>query len=530
MDNIFSGVTLNGMIVHEIAYNPTTEYNVTPVLTRTDATKLQGNMVTRPKFKYVRSEEEPQMTSPGKALYRTDNESTMTVTNPQLDSESYNLSISTEGGALKATYTLQEDPTVSYTRDCKVTIEEVDGLPTFKISNLTKAYADYQSGEVGWNYIQLFENKKPYEGADISELINQNASLHIDNNTTNITVGMKGDSTQVIKDGRVYSLQDKGENVTDKLKLVVQDSYAATDVSLKTDEDNQKVFITVSGTYIDGAETDLKNLLTNTEKFGFDLQRNPYATEGLWNGDGIDWSRNEVKPSVVTVKNGEFSVDYDVTDIKNYYYTMHFGKITGGKAADIKIDNLSIDGWSITFNEKVYELVNKHGSSATEDFYGCIGLKIYGVYDGEYKNTYAELSKEGDKLYLTVSGTYRNYTDDEIKAIVSAWGCDIQKNANATPNDGSWKKYEEEIDIAEQEVGNGNYSVKIDVSAILENQNKQAYIVHFGPKVEDKYPDLVMDPKWLSSESVTINNCTFALGVYTGWGANLVTIYENWTL
>ena len=135
-----------------------------------------------------------------------------------------------------------------------------------------------------------------------------------------------------------------------------------------------KVLLKISGTY-DKDKVTAANIIAGMEQnvvHYFDLQQNPQADHGNWEGSWNSYYDLMVVSCVA--EDGTFTIAYDVTDMGIYAYTMHLNKKSDGGAADYKITE-KVDK-TVTLGGKKYQLINFPGSDKPEEYYGCVGLKI----------------------------------------------------------------------------------------------------------------------------------------------------------
>ena len=156
----------------------------------------------------------------------------------------------------------------------------------------------------------------------------------------------------------------------------------------------------------------------------------------------------------------------------------------------------------------------------------------YPVKVGSYKATAADIALAGDKVIVTITGSYEGLTAEEFKAF--SWSADFQENGyNGGSWDGGWAEKADEAVVMNAE--NGVFTYTRDVTA-LENK---LYTGHFGHKLVPnnnggmQKMDLKIDAED-ATKSVTFNNRVYTINYNIGkdqpdycWGNLSLTIADE---
>ncbi len=183
----------------------------------------------------------------------------------------------------------------------------------------------------------------------------------------------------VILGNKKYRVSSGDANDYNMPNLVVEPYDGNEDYTLTSAElvvEGQKVYLKVGGTMPNADDK------TKVEEF-----LNGIYADMQQRGDS--WTRNKLTVSDVTVSaDGKtWSLKLDVTDLAVHEnaYTGHFGSTDGvggedGNTKDLKVPAEGAqDGMSVTLGNKKYTLVNKYGSGAAEDNWGCVSVKVEDV-------------------------------------------------------------------------------------------------------------------------------------------------------
>ena len=158
--------------------------------------------------------------------------------------------------------------------------------------------------------------------------------------------------------------------------LVVDPYDPNTDYTLTSADlvvDGNKVYLVVGGTMPNATDK------TKVEEFLTAIYADMQRREGGW-----DRTKLTVSDVQVSADGKTWSLRLDVTDLEVDVnaYTGHFGSTDGVGGQDTNTKDLKVpaegteDGKSVTLGGKKYTLVNKYGSSAAEDNWGCVSVKV----------------------------------------------------------------------------------------------------------------------------------------------------------
>lgn len=145
-------------------------------------------------------------------------------------------------------------------------------------------------------------------------------------------------------------------------------------------------------------------------------------------------------------------------------------------------------------------------------------LVVVNVQDVSWLITGTSLEVKGDKPYLVINGSYTSsHTTTEIKEYYEGLYFDLENNGqDENGTDASWDYIEIPEDGIIVEVANGIFKVYVS----LENAKAgQSIYAHMGSGSANYVGTSI------SSETITVGGLTYSLGIYTGWGSNLITVY-----
>ena len=138
----------------------------------------------------------------------------------------------------------------------------------------------------------------------------------------------------------------------------------------------------------------------------------------------------------------------------------------------------------------------------------------YPVKVGSYKATAADIALAGDKVIVTITGSYEGLTAEEFKAF--SWSADFQENGyNGGSWDGGWAEKADEAVVMNAE--NGVFTYTRDVTAL----DNKLYTGHFGHKLVPnnnggmQKMDLKIDAED-ATKSVTFNNRVYTINYNIG--------------
>lgn len=258
-------------------------------------------------------------------------------------------------------------------------------------------------------------------------------------------------SSDVVSSAEVdYYLHSEGGQLVVVAKnrpAVTDPTYEATKVELAQDGDN--VYLIVSGTYKNYSVDDLKVLLegldTNLQhvpgaagsaNLGYlVLKQVPHSVEVTEEG----WTyKFTVTVGTEVVEDGEGAKP---TTIVKGTYVAHIVTTTHSNG-DIKVTDAT-DGSTVECGDYKYQLVNKYGASAEKQYWGCVGLLIYGkdevVKQGDIDYSTIKLEEVDGKPILTIGGTHENCTEADFKfdlelsgAVVHACTVDLSQPGKFT--------------------------------------------------------------------------------------------------
>lgn len=143
-------------------------------------------------------------------------------------------------------------------------------------------------------------------------------------------------------------------------------SYQATFVEII--EEEGKIYYVVGGTYEGSKET----FVIVAENIYFNLEGNGTAS------GGSDWTMYTFTRIAIIGDDNTFSFRYDITDLKSYCYTSHFGQIVegGDRKANLSL-GAEYNGVVFTVSDgSVYTLISVPGSEEGSEYWGAVGLKV----------------------------------------------------------------------------------------------------------------------------------------------------------
>ena len=252
------------------------------------------------------------------------------------------------------------------------------------------------------------------------------------------------------------------------------DIKKATGATLATNEEQTKVYFVVSGKYTYYETTELETVL---KALAFDLQRNGFRGGNDWSGD---WTKYNELECIVEFTEGTWSLKYDITNLPVNendfvpYYTSHFN-------GDLKLPTEQTEDISVTVNNFKYSIVNFYGRNDATTGYGTVALQIADLSNPVYETTCATLEADEDagKVYFVIRGTYRVYSDEELKGILTNLYFDMQKRGD------DWGRSTFERIVS---VSGGEWSIKFDVTNLDIHANP--YTGHFGGSDDKNTSDL----------------------------------------
>lgn len=175
-------------------------------------------------------------------------------------------------------------------------------------------------------------------------------------------------------------------NENDEIEVVVDGAkkeFATTGADLVVEDD--ALYYVISGTYANYTAEEMREFEPK-----FNLQGNPYAATGSWDGD---WEMKVFEGVLTTNEDGTWAIKYDISTLvtgdgaKNYNYTSHFS--LNGKAMDATKDPSSggpadlklADSFekSVEFNGVTVMMSSAVGSDDGAQYWGCVGIKVSGI-------------------------------------------------------------------------------------------------------------------------------------------------------
>lgn len=301
-------------------------------------------------------------------------------------------------------------------------------------------------------------------------------------------------------------------------------TYAATAASIVAE--NDKAVVVVNGTYETTEELTDAEVIAFIKEIMLDFQGNPHmqayyetGNTGEWNGD---WGFNPFLAFDVTLgADGTFTAKYDVTTLRAFCYTGHYG----GTSADFDFKP-PMDEYSnsVTVGGKTYTLSYVPGGG-NEQFYGCVGMRVQD--SNSYKTTGATLEAKNGKPYLVITGTYEGYTKVELEAVLASANiyADVLNIPDYSVN-GDWtevavltKGETLLIEVAE----NGTFKLCLDLSGDV--ANGWALFAHFSftGATGDNFTSNNVD----LTASITVGGFTYTFEDTTNtgdWKTNLVVV------
>lgn len=310
-------------------------------------------------------------------------------------------------------YKVDEQRTMSFEN---ITLDLVDGKVCYVISGKYKGYTaadlkfglDLQhnaniEGSGSWDYVynDKKDDKVTYSQQAIVDEANGTfrivfALSDLDSTFTNLTSwtltphyyfldatakDIKGNYTNknIVKNGYEYSLRCDRDtwdtvsiviNKTDAADSTIDDlnkSYSVTGTSLE-EKDGKAQFV-VSGTYASYSAAEIKEI---AEKTYFDLQKNPYAVTGSWDGD---WSTISEFNKVAEVNETDktFKLYIDISAVENYKYTTH---MNFGRTVSAEYKPATAINQTITVGNKNYTMIVVPNSEDGAQFWGAVGIII----------------------------------------------------------------------------------------------------------------------------------------------------------
>ena len=227
-------------------------------------------------------------------------------------------------------------------------------------------------------------------------------------------------------------------------------SVKAEDVSVE--EEGGVPYYVVEGSFTFANHTDATLEGALLSALAFDLQ-SITSTGSRYFQSSDAWDFDYVKGD----GNGIFTLRVDVSDLGDKNpdtYASHFGRDENGNILDLNQDQVgdSVTGGSVKIGHITYEVVYAAGSSAQEECWGCVGLKVSSdatvTLDAVTLGTDIGLEIRDGRVWYVVKGgtcefTNDGYTSDEIKEVVETalenyYYFDLQENPNEVPDTGNW--------------------------------------------------------------------------------------------
>lgn len=301
-------------------------------------------------------------------------------------------------GYTKLTFELQEDGTwVRFVPATQTTqIENGKFTITVDLSDVPTTGARYYL-HILTNFDKLTEDSKNVE--------------YLDKNGTAIDMELAAadDATvlfTVTAEEIVYSIviQVRADwNGRHMITMTVVDDTAPVYNTTKAElvQEENKVYFVVTGTSKNYTDANLASAL-QAVSYTFQHNSNIDATS--------DWKNATLPAANVTVVSGAWTIKIDITD-------MELGSFTGHvNGADFKLE--AAEEKVIELNGKKYVLVNKYGSSAGGQFWGCVGLEILST-SAEKSLTMlcVGLELDEDIVYYAVTLRAIGYTQTELQAL-----------------------------------------------------------------------------------------------------------------
>lgn len=336
--------------------------------------------------------------------------------------------------------------------------------------------------------------------------------------------GLNVSETPVLVGTASYKLS-KAENgtititVDNENKVVVSNLALGTQIGLEV-RDGKVYYVIAGGTYdveIAGyTESEAKTIIEEQIKaaYYFDLQGNPYMNNGSWSGNWDAYCQNAHVIAVDTA-NKTFELAVDITALTEYDYTTHCA---------LNSANTGTDGWNdfkpdvesftdeATLGTLKYTMTYVKGGG-NDAYYGCVGIKVVNS-SAPALNFNPAMKLEADtansKVYIVMTGSYANMTEDEVKA---RFAFDAQVAAGANQN--KTTAFDESKVTFTFDSASGTFTVKVDVTDL---DTDGAYWMHYASG-----SDLTCTA---SEDTVTMNGKVFSFkNTVFSWGnRDLLTV------
>ena len=308
----------------------------------------------------------------------------------------------------------------------------------------------------------------------------------------NNTFGANVDSVTVIsEDCKVTSYTGSMDDIDFNSNAKI--SYKATAASIA--QENDKAVVIVDGTYIPIGGVSEEEIISFLMGILLDFQGNPHmdaylatGETGVWDGD---WEFNAFYAFEVTLGDGTYTAKYDVTRLRAYSFTAHYGGRSGEFDFKPPMDEYSN---TITIGEKRYTLsyAPDAPNDGSEDFFCCVGLHITeGITNLAYEATAASIAQEDDKAVVIVTGTFErphNANDADIIKFIKKIMLDFQGNPHMqtyfetgdTGNwSGDWNAYPfYAFDVI---LGDNTFTAKYDVTSL----RTFSFTAHYGGDTDE---------------------------------------------
>ena len=242
-----------------------------------------------------------------------------------------------------------------------------------------------------------------------------------------------------------------GEKITVSENITLTAQWVAvslqfTEASLEKDETAERVYIVVNGVYEGYPADELQALFEDADynqfKMSICLGSSPYTQQ-------------EFESTVTVNANGTINAKLDVTELE--WDTPFFVLQDQSGSGDLK--SITSCEEELVFGGVKYRLTGSTGQVLTIVLSDASKMHEY---------TGMALEATADKVYLTVSGTFSGYTDDEFKGLLEDDNKDVLGVSLTTPVAvGDWNKWAwlDELETTVT-VSQGTFAVKIDVTSL----------------------------------------------------------------
>ena len=194
--------------------------------------------------------------------------------------------------------------------------------------------------------------------------------------------------------------------------------------------------------------------------------------------DHVDWGNGKDNAFVFdTTEEGVLKIKMDVTNMDPAAYTgkMGVGLEQGGNN-DGHAHNASVTGEDATVTVGNKEFAIQFGNP---EFWGCPALFVTDKSAPSIEIGSAEVVEEGGKPVLVISGTYANYTDEQLEGMLTYF--DLESNSFAANENWNVPAARYLVKGGTFAGAEGEWAYKVDLSAI----DNFAYTVHFGLNTEN---------------------------------------------